>query len=198
MTAAQGRLVVVADDDVQITQALSRILRKMGHTPLVAEDGLEALDLLRTHRADLLLSDIDMPGMDGVTLAARARAEMLVPVRILLTANARLDVVIRAINTGEIHRFLQKPWDHDELIHVIEEAFARIDDLSRMGAAGQAAERLLAACKELELEYPGVTQVVRREGRYVLDEEAAVQSLANLEGGSVLRTLIALETKNKG
>ncbi len=198
MTAAQGRLVVVADDDVQITQALSRILRKMGHTPLVAEDGLEALDLLRTHRADLLLSDIDMPGMDGVTLAARARAEMLVPVRILLTANARLDVVIRAINTGEIHRFLQKPWDHDELIHVIEEAFARIDDLSRMGAAGQAAERLLAACKELELEYPGVTQVVRREGRYVLDEEAAVQSLANLEGGSVLRTLIALETQNKG
>lgn len=190
MTTVRPKCVVIADDDVQITQALGRIVRSMGHTTLVAEDGVEALQLLRENRVDLLLSDIDMPRMDGVTLVARARAEMLAPVRILLTANARLEVVIRAINTGEIHRFLQKPWDHDELLRAIEEAFARIDDLSRMGAAGQAAERLLAACKELEVEYPGVTQIARSEGHYVLNEAAATHSLATWEGASVLQTLV--------
>ncbi len=196
MTQAQGKVVLVADDDVQVTQALSRVVRRLGHTALVAEDGLSALEQLREHRVDVLLSDIDMPGLDGVALAARARAEMLAPVRILLTANARLDVVIRAINTGEIHRFLQKPWDHDELVEAIEQACARIDDLSRMGAAGQAAERLLAACKDLEFEYPGITQVTRREGRYVLDEAAALEALSRFEGGSVLRSLIGSDPQH--
>lgn len=185
------RNVVIADDDSDVAKALARVVRALGHTTRVASNGAEALALLRTERADLLLSDIDMPQMDGVTLASHARVELLAPVRILLTANARLDTAIRAINSGEIHRYIEKPWKHAELVSTLEEAFARIDDLSRMGAADQAVRRLKAASDALEAEYPGITHVERVEGgSYRLDLTRAKAALKQYET-TTLGTLLA-------
>lgn len=176
------RQVVIADDDTDVAKALARVVRALGHQTRVASDGLEALTLLRAERADLLLSDIDMPHMDGVTLAAHVRAESLAPVRILLTANARLETAIRAINSGEIHRYIEKPWKHAELVATLEDAFARIDDLSRIGAADQAVRRLKAARDALEAEFPGITHVERSEDVYHLDALRALAANTHFEG----------------
>ena len=188
--SGERRTVVIAEDDLEVAQVLARIVRALGHATLVAHDGAEALELLRNNQVDLLLSDIDMPRMDGVTLVAHARAEQLAPVRILLTANARLDNAIRAINTGEVHRYILKPWRHDELVSTLEDAFLRIDDLTRMNAAGQAAKRLAAACEALEAEYPGLTRVQRADGAYELDLTRANEALALLDG-TTLAALVA-------
>jgi two-component system probable response regulator PhcQ len=185
------RSVVIADDDTDVAKALARVVRALGHTTRVAENGVEALALLRAERADLLLSDIDMPQMDGVALAAIVRAEALAPVRILLTANARLETAIRAINSGEIHRYIEKPWKHAELVATLEEAFARIDDLSRIGAADQAVRRYRAAHDALELEFPGITHIERTGDVYRVDGNRARAALAKLEG----TTLSALLTQ---
>ena len=192
--SAQKLTVVIAEDDVEVAQALGRIVRALGHATLVAHDGAEALVLLRSNKVDLLLSDIDMPHMDGITLVSHARAEQLAPLRILLTANARLDNAIRAINGGEVHRYILKPWRHDELVATLEEAFLRIDDLTRMNAAGQAAKRLRAACEALEGEYPGLTRPALVEGAYEIDLERATQALQLLDG-STLATLVAASAK---
>jgi CheY-like chemotaxis protein len=182
------RSVVIADDDTEVAKALARVVRALGHQTRVANNGLEALAMLREQRADLLLSDIDMPHMDGVTLASHVRQEALAPVRILLTANARLETAMNAINSGEIHRYIQKPWKHSELVSTLEEAFARIDDLSRIGAADQAVRRLKAARDALEAEFPGITHVERQGDLYNLDEYRARAALASFEGS----TLVAL------
>jgi len=179
---AHKRLVVIADDDNDVAKALARVVRALGHEARVASNGLEALTMLRTERADLLLSDIDMPHMDGVTLASHVRAEALAPVRILLTANARLDTAIKAINSGEIHRYIEKPWKHAELVTTLEEAFARIDDLSRMGQADQAVRRLKAARDALEAEYPGIAHVEREREVYRIDEARARAALQQFSG----------------
>ena len=188
--SGERRTVVIAEDDLEVAQVLARIVRALGHATLVAHDGAEALELLRNNKVDLLLSDVDMPRMDGVTLLAHARAEQLAPVRILLTANARLDNAIRAINTGEVHRYILKPWRHDELVSTLEDAFLRIDDLTRMNAAGQAAKRLAAACEALEAEYPGLTRVQRADGAYEIDVTRANEALALLDG-TTLAALVA-------
>ena len=184
------RSVVIADDDGDVAKALARVVRALGHTTRIACNGLEALTMLRAERADLLLSDIDMPHMDGVTLASHVRAEALAPVRILLTANARLETAINAINSGEIHRYIQKPWKHDALVATLEEAFARIDDLSRIGAADQAVKRLKAAREALETEYPGITHIEGGEDLYRIDENRALAALTHFQGS----TLLALVT----
>jgi CheY-like chemotaxis protein len=176
------RQVVIADDDNDVAKALARVVRALGHQVRVANDGLEALTMLRAERADLLLSDIDMPHMDGVTLAAHVRAESLAPVRILLTANARLETAIRAINSGEIHRYIEKPWKHAELVATLEDAIARIDDLSRIGAADHAVRRLKVARDALEAEFPGITHVERTGDVYRIDTLRAVAAMTHFEG----------------
>jgi CheY-like chemotaxis protein len=189
MTDKLRRSVVIADDDIEIGKVLARVVRSLGHDVRVATDGHEALLMLREQRADLLLSDIDMPHMDGVTLASHVRAEALAPVRILLTANARLETALAAINGGEIHRYIQKPWKHGELVSTLEEAFARIDDLSRIGAADQAVRRLKAARDALEAEFPGITHVDKQGDTYVLDELRARTALSHFEGSTLLALL---------
>lgn len=187
---APKRSVVIVDDDADVAKALARVVRALGHSTRVASNGADALAMLRAERADLLLSDIDMPRMDGVALVAAARAEALAPVRILLTANARLETAIQAINGGEIHRYIEKPWKHDELVSTLEEAFARIDDLSRIGAADQAVRRLKAARDALEAEYPGITHVEREGDVYRLDAARARAALSRFEG-TTLAALLA-------
>jgi adenylate cyclase len=184
------KTVVIADDDLEVAQALARVVRLLGHKTLVACNGREALDMLRANRVEVLLSDIDMPEMDGVALVSHARSEQLAPVRILLTANARLETALHAINSGEVHRYIQKPWKHEELVATLEDAFMRLEDLSRMNAAGQAAKRLRAACEALETEYPGLTHVERVQDSYEIDLKRAGQALELLDG-TTLAALLA-------
>ena len=196
----EKKTVVIADDDVEVAQALARVVRMLGHRSLVAENGVEALELLRNNRVEVLLSDIDMPQMDGVTLVAHARSEQLAPVRILLTANARLETAIHAINNGEVHRYIQKPWKHEELVATLEDAFMRLEDLSRMNAAGQAAKRLRAACDALEGEYPGLTHIERvleqGQNAYDIDLKRAGQALELLEGSTLAALLASTPPKH--
>ncbi|MCK6504079.1 hybrid sensor histidine kinase/response regulator [Myxococcota bacterium] len=82
---------------------------------LTAAGGAEALELLGKHEVGVLLVDQRMPGMTGVELLTRVRAEHPEPVRILMTAYSDLAEAIDAINQGHIRRYLRKPWNHDEL-----------------------------------------------------------------------------------
>lgn len=191
----EKKIVVVADDDVEVASALARVVRMLGHQSLVAHNGLEALELLRNNKVDVLLSDIDMPEMDGVTLASHARNEQLAAVRILLTANQRLDTAIKAINSGEIHRYIAKPWKLDDLIATLKDSFMRIEDLTRMNAAGQAARRLRAACEALETEYPGLTHVERSGEAYEIDVKRTEQALELLDGTTLAALLASAFTK---
>jgi CheY-like chemotaxis protein len=188
--------VVIADDDPDVAKVLARVVRALGHDVRTACNGLEALELLRAQPADLLLSDIDMPQMDGVTLVSHVRAEALAPVRILLTANARLETAIKAINSGEVHRYIQKPWKHTELVATLEAAFARVEDLSRIGAADHAAKRWTAARAALEAEFPGITQVTPGEF-YQIDPERAQQALKSFEGTTLHALVISAQESDR-
>lgn len=74
-TPTRAPTMLVVDDDPVIPILLSRALRQTGYTVLCAANGLEALECLKTHRVDLILSDIVMPQMDGLALCLRVRAE---------------------------------------------------------------------------------------------------------------------------
>jgi DNA-binding NtrC family response regulator len=166
------KCVLVADDDVDVALSLARAVRSMGeHEVVVAYTGLEALEKLRARPVDILLSDIDMPGLDGVALVCHARNENLASVRILLTGNARLETALLAMNRGEVYRYLTKPWHFEELVRTLEDAMVRLSELSRLSAADQAVRRLRAACDALEEEYPGITRVEREGDVYTLARE---------------------------
>lgn len=68
-------VILIVDDDDDIRAALQRIFERAGFAVLVAADGLAALDLARGHHPDVVLTDMDMPGLDGVQLCQAIRGD---------------------------------------------------------------------------------------------------------------------------
>jgi len=88
---ATGRVLVV-EDDLEIADVLRRTLRQEGHEVRTAGDGIEALDLAERFVPDLVVLDLGLPGLDGVEVCRRLRAESDVPILIL---TARTDTAHR-------------------------------------------------------------------------------------------------------
>jgi signal transduction histidine kinase len=89
---------------------------------LTAGSGAQALELMREHPVALLVADQRMPGMTGVDLLERARTEFPDVMRILITAYSDFHDATAAINRGQVHRFLRKPWVIEELRASLAEA----------------------------------------------------------------------------
>ncbi len=107
--------ILLVDDDTNVLLTLAIALRRQGHTVTVAQNGWQALSLLRREQFAFLISDVKMPGMTGIELAQRAHALPQVPLIILTSA---LDVDIAE---GIAEHFLPKPIDvahlHEVLVH---------------------------------------------------------------------------------
>ena len=89
---------------------------------LTAESGAAALEMMRRQEVAILLTDQRMPGTTGVELAAAVRDEFPETIRLLITAYADLDSAIDAINWGQVHKYLRKPWDIRELKQTLHES----------------------------------------------------------------------------
>ncbi|MGV8822898.1 HD domain-containing phosphohydrolase [Methylibium petroleiphilum] len=117
MTAAIPAWTVLAvDDEPNILAALRRLFRATGWRILTAAHAEEALALLAAEPVDAVLSDMRMPGMDGVQFLERVSQGWPRTARLLLTGQADLGSTIAAINRGRLHRYITKPWNDEELV----------------------------------------------------------------------------------
>ncbi|AOE83181.1 HD domain-containing phosphohydrolase [Pseudomonas sp. TCU-HL1] len=125
MNEAQRRpTLLLVDDEEHILSALRRVLRGEPYDLLTAPGGTAALELLQEREVDLVVSDARMPGLDGPSLLAEVQQRWPGTLRILLTGASDLDTSVRAINQGQIYRYLSKPWIDDELRFTLRQALA--------------------------------------------------------------------------
>jgi DNA-binding NtrC family response regulator len=132
--APRGRLLVV-DDEATARRALSTLLRDDGYEVDVAASGEEALEHLARAAPDMLLTDVRMPGIDGVELLTRAKALDPQLAVVVMTAFGNVKDAVRAMRAGAEH-YITKPVDLDELSLVIDrvlrhKAISREADLLR-------------------------------------------------------------------
>ncbi|ASP38412.1 hypothetical protein CHH28_06880 [Bacterioplanes sanyensis] len=113
--------ILIVDDEESVCQALRRLLRRNYHVT-VATSASQAMECLSAEAFDLILCDMRMPGMSGADLLAHCRTEYPDMMRILITGYSDLDSAVRAINEGNIYRYVSKPWDNDELRQMVAEA----------------------------------------------------------------------------
>ncbi|HYU14638.1 MAG TPA: response regulator [Candidatus Acidoferrum sp.] len=166
--------ILAVDDDPDILTALRRALTPLGVTLLLTEDPTEVLTILDEQPVALLISDIDMPQMTGLELMAKVRLAHPEVVRMLLTGRATFDSAMTAINQGEVHRYLNKPFEPAELRKLVQEGLARSADLARGSRAGINAEKKRQLFEQLEAEHPGLTKFVRDpEGTYLVSASRA-------------------------
>lgn len=117
------RTLLLVDDEPHVIAALRRVFRSSGYRILTATSGADGLDLLARNRVDVIVADQKMPGMTGVEFLRRAKGIYPESVRMVLSGNVDLDIMIRAVNDGAITRLFLKPWDEQDLRNHIEQAF---------------------------------------------------------------------------
>lgn len=116
--------LLLVDDEENILRSLRRVLRREPWELTTANSGEEALKAMAGQKFDLVISDARMPSMDGPTLLAEIRRKYPWCIRILLTGYADMTSTVKAINDGQIYRYISKPWDDDELCLIIRQALA--------------------------------------------------------------------------
>lgn len=119
-------VIVLADDDKNTREGIGRALRDR-YEVYLAENGERALELLSEHPVDVLISDMRMPGMDGLSLLQRALARQPRPAVIVLTAYGSVETAVEAMKRGATD-FLQKPVD----LSVLEQRLERAVQMVRM------------------------------------------------------------------
>ncbi len=119
----KARLLIV-DDEPDMLENVSRILGKAGFDCLMETDSLKAVSLLESERPDVLLTDLRMPGMDGLGLLRQARqVDPQMPV-IILTAFATIESAVEAVKEGAFD-YLPKPFSVDQLKLAVDRALAQ-------------------------------------------------------------------------
>jgi DNA-binding NtrC family response regulator len=132
--------ILLAEDEKSIAVTLRDALRDAGHAVDTASDGRAALDLVRASDYDCLISDIRMPGLDGMALLKAARELRPDFPVILITAFGSIDLAVQAMRLGA-HDFLPKPFLNEEML-------VRLDRLERHIALSAECRRLSSLLKE--------------------------------------------------
>ena len=115
--------VLVAEDKPTMADLLTRVLRRAGHSVLVANDGQEALDLGRSGECDVILLDLMLPRVDGFTIIRTLRAERRSTPTLIVSARDEMGDIVRGLDLGA-DDYLTKPFALDVLL-------ARVRALSR-------------------------------------------------------------------
>ncbi len=124
MNIARPRLLIV-DDEPDMLRLLSRsVVQDLACEVTTAGSGADALVLFEKHDFDLALLDIRMPGMDGLQLLEELQSRKPGFTVVMMTAFGAIEVAVNAIRKGA-YDFITKPFDHDELIHHLENALER-------------------------------------------------------------------------
>ena len=127
------RSVVIAEDEALIRMDLAEMLTEEGYDVVgQAGDGAKAVELAQALRPDLVILDVKMPVLDGISAAERIASQRIAPV-VILTAFSQRDLVERARDAGAM-AYLVKPFSVTDLVPAIEMAVSRFAELTLLEA----------------------------------------------------------------
>jgi response regulator RpfG family c-di-GMP phosphodiesterase len=129
MALKHQQTIFLLDDEPSILKSLQRLLRKDGYNILTALNGQEGLRLLKSSAepVSLIISDQRMPEMTGSQFLEQAKEVFPDAIRFLLTGHSDIDAIVEAINKGEIHRYLTKPWNDDDFLLQVRQALEQFE-----------------------------------------------------------------------
>src|SRR5437660_2880646 len=138
----EKKQVLIVDDEPNLRKILSAQLSRDGYDVMTAEDGEQGLEALREHHIDLVITDLKMPKVDGMTLLREAlREEPELPV-VMITAHGTVDTAVEALKLGAFD-YLTKPFDKDEVRQIVAKALKTKElsgaEASPSGATGPSA-----------------------------------------------------------
>jgi response regulator RpfG family c-di-GMP phosphodiesterase len=129
MTLKYKHCVFLVDDEESIVRSLQRLFRKEGYEILTATNGAEGLNILKKLEkpVSLFISDQRMPEMTGAEFLEQSKKIFPNAMRFLLTGYSSMEAIVDAVNKGSIHRYINKPWDDNDLLFQVRQALEQYE-----------------------------------------------------------------------
>lgn len=179
--------ILFVDDEQSILEGLERSLFDMADewNMHFATSGAEALKVMEAEPADVIVSDMRMPGMDGAALLSEVKKKHPHTVRVVLSGQVDDAVAFRAVDVA--HQFLSKPCDPDELKKLIGRALSL-----RTLLAGEVLKNVLASAKKL----PSLPEMYENLIEELNHPDASIKAVANIIGRDVSMSARVLQIVN--
>ena len=194
MALKNEHTLLLVDDEKAITKALNRLFRKEGYRIMTAQSGPEGLEKLQQNDGpvSMIISDQRMPEMNGAAFLEKAKSIYPDAIRYLLTGYSDLEAVVDAVNRGEIHRYLTKPWNDEDLVLQVKQSLEHFELTSEN-------RRLTALTidqnKKLNELNKGLEQKVQERTKEVFDKNKALEEVNRMLEASFMdsiRLLVSL------
>ena len=170
------RKILIVDDEPIARENLSHILKKDGYAALVAEDGQQAIDILKQEEVDLVLTDLRMKGRDGLAVLAEAKKLWPSSEVVVITGYASVDTAVEAMRQGAYH-YISKPFKIEELRLVVakalEKSFLRkeVQSLRKRVYAQTGAERIIGQSPKILALRETINQVAQLDCNVLIQGE---------------------------
>ena len=122
-----GAKILLVDDETVFTTNMSKLLNSRGYHAIAVNSGNSAIEALENEKFDVIVLDLKMPGMDGITTLKEIKKIGLFTETLILTGHGSIDTAMEAIKLGA-YDYLTKPCEIDELVVKIEGAWGKKDD----------------------------------------------------------------------
>ncbi len=169
--------LLLVDDEPNLTSALVRSLDRQQFEIFTADSAQQGLMILAGNDIDVVVSDERMPGMTGSQFLSEVRKKWPNTIRMILSGQADLEAAVRAINEGEVYRFLLKPCHPKELQMTILQGLQQKKLVAQSRRLLQEHQKTQNLLDELEKANPGITKID-------VDEDGAIDMEAYGEAGN--------------
>src|SRR5690349_6114328 len=123
--AVERETVLFVDDERSYLAYTCSLFQNRGINVLTADCALDALKIVQEQSVAVVVSDNEMPGMRGIELLARIKELSPHTVKIMMTGSADLATTLAAINSGEVFRFVVKPWKKADMLRAVKDGIRR-------------------------------------------------------------------------
>jgi response regulator RpfG family c-di-GMP phosphodiesterase len=161
------RSILIVDDDADVLAALTETISSESYNIVCCLNAGEALKALENEPFSVVISDQNMPGITGLQLLEKVRELQPFCSRVLITGMLLVDTLIGAINTGEIYRFIAKPWKRAEVVATVENAVHRFEILLEN-------ERLQQETQSLNEGLEAANQTLRDHLELLTEQKASI------------------------
>lgn len=188
MKANKEHTLLLVDDEKSIIRALQRLFRREGYSILTAENGQNGLELLEAYEkpVSMIISDQRMPEMNGAQFFEKAKELCPNAIRYLLTGYSDLDAVIQAVNRGEIHRYLTKPWNDEDLLLQVRQSLLHFELISENK---RLSELTMQQNKQLSALNKNLEQKVKDRTREVVEKNKALKVIIRMLESSFMDSI---------
>ena len=160
--------ILVVDHEELFIEYIQRVMSDENYNVITAASGQEGLDILEKQQVSMVISEYEIPLMNGLEFLEKVRIIYPNILTIMVTEHADIELAIRAINEAGVYKFLLKPLDDIYFKNMIKKTLESLQVIKERDVLIRKVKTHESTLKDLEKRYPGITKVERDEDGYIL------------------------------